>query len=365
MSDRYDNKSLENHPVIKRYIVYYKKLKELKHFNEKTNYSFLFSILYAPFYTISISRQLSVTPHKEIYGDFVNPNNSKELMKLSNEVTLRDAKNFELIKQSGVIEGQKPYRAPIYDNYWQTIKGLYRQGILGFYKGNFMRLVTAATSQRLSISIHWALKERFDFMNHFHILREWLVMSFCDMVCHIGFVIENRYVLQNRQPQFLIYKNIIQFYKRSHYEIFRAAISHFPKNFLFLFGYYLNVIRKDATYTSSMILGSIFSYPYMTAFRRVVCESTSMPGLLPVRYLNTLHAIFLIRKEEGLFKGLYKGFFAYYIGIMIWCWTVPAIASIQYHKRIIEEDDQMFGNDPVFEEIKKRKIQDLQKSSNF
>jgi hypothetical protein len=361
MSGSLDQK-IEDHPRMQRYIVYYKKLKELKLFNEKTNYSFLFSILYAPFYTISISRQLSITPHKEIYGDYVAPNSSKELMKLSNEVTMRDAKNFELIKQSGVIEGQKPYRAPIYDNYWQTIKGLYRQGILGFYKGNFVRLATIATSQRVGISLQWALKERFDFINHFQFLREWGIMSFCDVMTHLGFVLENRYVLQNRQPQFLIYKNALQFYKRSYAEIFRGAGGHIPKNFLFLFGYYLNLLRSDASYTSSVILGSIFSYPYMTAFRRIVCESTSMPGLLPVRYLNTLHAIFLIRREEGLFRGLYKGFFAYLIGISIWCSIVPGIAYMQYHKKQIEDDERIFGNDPVFEEIKKRKLLNLQKS---
>jgi hypothetical protein len=361
MSTLIDGKVIENHPLMNRYITYYKKLKEIKLFNEKSYYSILFSVLYAPFYTIAISRQLSVTPHKQIYGDYVDPKNSKELMKASNELTLRESRNFNLIKSAGVIEGQKPYRAPIYDNYFETIKGLYRQGILGFWKGNLVRLVTTSASQRASITLQWALKERYEMAKHLNFLRDWICMSICDTMCHVGFVLENRYILQNRQPQFLIYKNALQFYKRSNHEIFRGASGHFAKNLLFSIGYYLDMFRADSSYTTSVFLGCLLSYPYLTAFRRIVCESTSMPGLLPARYLNTIHALFLIRREEGIFKGLYKGFTFYMIGMMIWVQLVPGMAYIQYYKRIIEEDEQMFSNDPVFEEIKRRKLSELRK----
>ena len=360
---RDENSQIEKHPLMSRYINYYKKLKDLKLFNIQTFYNFAFSILYAPFYTIAISRQLSVTPHKEIYGDYKPENkNSKELMKLQNELTLREAKNFELIKQSGVIDGQKPYRAPIYDNYLETIKGLYRQGVLSFYKGNLYRLVTNAASQRCAISLQWYLRENYPSMAAVSFLRDWMCMSACDIALHLGFVIENRFILQNRLPTFNIYKNALQLYMRSNQEVFRGAASHILKNFLFLFGFYASSILYKADYLYSVLLGTFCSYPFLTAFRRVVCESSSMPGLLPVRYLNTIHALFLIRKEEGLFKGLYKGFFSYVIGTFIWVAMVPGLARLEYYKQQVKQGENLFENDPVFEEIKRRKIVELKKS---
>lgn len=47
----------------------------------------------------------------------------------------------DLMKASGMVGLNKPYRAPIYRKYWECIQGLYRQGILGFYKGNGIRVL--------------------------------------------------------------------------------------------------------------------------------------------------------------------------------------------------------------------------------
>ncbi len=356
---------IEDHPLMNRYYTYYKKLKELKLFKFQIGYSVLISFITAPFYTIAISRQLSVTPHKEIYGDYQSENkSSKELMKLKNEVTLREAKNFELIKQSKVLEGQKPYRAPIYDNYFETIKGLYRQGILGFYKGNLCRLFFNIISQRASISLNWFFVEKFPMFSSITFLKQLICLSLCEMSLHLFFVAENRFTLQNRTPQFFIYKNIYQFWRRSGRETFRGTPSHLGKNFCYLFGFYLNSYFIIPDISVSMLVGTFFSYPYLTAFRRVVCESTTMPGLLPQRYLNTIHAIFLIRREEGLFRGLYKGFISYFIGTLIWVMTVPILAKLEYHKSVMEHQGDMLENDPIFEEIKKRKLFQLQTSTN-
>lgn len=358
-----DRKAIEDHPVVERYINYYKRLKEVKLFNHTLLWNVASSLIIAPFYTIAISRQLSVTPHKEIYGDYINPKTSKELTKISTEVTLRDARNFELVKQSGVVEGNKPYRAPIYDNYLQTIKGLYQQGILGFYKGNFWRLMTFSSVQRMKITLEWHLKEKYSIFSHLNFLRDFITLSICDMLLHPAFVIENRYILQNRNPQFQIYKNFLKFKLRSFDDFYKGVLSHIPKNFLFLSGFYLYYIfPTQGNFSLGYIIGSIFSYPVLTGLRRITCESSSLPGLLPVRYLNLVHAIFLIRREEGFFRGLYKGFFSYMIAITLWTLIVPANALFTYHLQKQQEEDQYFVNDPVFEEIKKRKLQNLRNS---
>jgi hypothetical protein len=41
---------------------------------------------------------------------------------------------------SGQVGLNKPYRAPVYQTYLECIQGLYKQGILGFYKGNGCRI---------------------------------------------------------------------------------------------------------------------------------------------------------------------------------------------------------------------------------
>lgn len=354
--------NIEGHPIMRKYIFYHKKLKQFHYFNSYVVESVKWSLFSAPFYTIAISRQLSVNSHKDIYGDYVEPSRSKELMKLSNELTLREKKNYELIKSAGVPEGQKPYRAPIYDNYKETIKGLYRQGILGFYKGNYWRLLTTTCSQRLRISFEWFLRERYETFSKFMFFRDWLAFSLCDMAMHTGFVVESRYILQNRIPQFQIYRNIWKFKSRSIHDAWNGVLGHIPKNFFYLLGFYFYYLSPTTGNLSfAIIFGNITSYPIMTAFRRIVCQSTEVPGLIPIRYLNLLHAVFLIRREEGFFRGLYKGFFAHFIGTVIFAMLVPNLAMLNYHKMKIQEDQDLFVNDPIFDEIKKRKMENLKK----
>lgn len=60
----------------------------------------------------------------------------------------------ELMAASGMVGLNKPFRAPVYRTYWECIKGLHNQGILGFYKGNGLRLVHLWMFQYLSTQIH-------------------------------------------------------------------------------------------------------------------------------------------------------------------------------------------------------------------
>ena len=45
-----------------------------------------------------------------------------------------------LYKASGQVGLNKPFRAPIYKSTTEAFTGLYRQGVLGLYKGNGCRL---------------------------------------------------------------------------------------------------------------------------------------------------------------------------------------------------------------------------------
>jgi len=56
-------------------------------------------------------------------------------------IARRPEPRADLIKASGQVGLNKPFRAPVYRTYYECIKGLYKQGIFGFYKGNGLRLV--------------------------------------------------------------------------------------------------------------------------------------------------------------------------------------------------------------------------------
>lgn len=58
----------------------------------------------------------------------------------------------------------------------------------------------------------------------------------------------------------------------------------------------------------------LFMYPFNTAFRRLVCQHTEIPGMIPVRYKSVSHGVHLIFSEEGIL-GLYKGFGLHHISL--------------------------------------------------
>lgn len=90
---------------------------------------------FAPLFTMQVSLQLSVLPHREKYHDtFLNE--KRDLIKAPNEITIQDRRRYELIVKSGVTKGNMPFRAPVYSSYREVFRGLMNQGFLGFYKGN-------------------------------------------------------------------------------------------------------------------------------------------------------------------------------------------------------------------------------------
>jgi len=356
--------TIDNHPIIRRYILYYSKIKETKFWYEIFFHSLKYSFIFSPFATISISRQLSVLPHREIYGDYTPPNkaSSKELIKLENQVTIRDSKNFELIKSAGLLDGQKPYRAPIYENYFETIKGLYRQGLLGLYKGTFWRIFFLIIPMRIRLIFDYHILDHHPNFYKYSFIKDWLIFSIADMICQPAFITENRYVLQNRLPQFQAYSNIFKIRFRSFHEIWVGSHNHIFKNFFMLVGasFFKNTIFPE-NYIACMVASQFFCYPLITCMRRLACQTPDVPGMLPLRYLNLLHALALVRREEGLIRGLYRGFGFHLIFIYLWYDLVFKTSKISHAKNRLKEEEMLLVNDPVFEEIKRRKINELLK----
>ena len=78
--------------------------------------------------------QLSVVGHKNLYSNIIK--NKEGLIKVPTEITTQERLKFEMMIKSGNIDGTRPYTSPVYLTYTESIKSIYNQGILAFYKGN-------------------------------------------------------------------------------------------------------------------------------------------------------------------------------------------------------------------------------------
>ena len=109
------------------------------------------SVFTAPFHAIATSMQLSVIPHLTVYGDVKEsevkkpgvvrsrlegigmieakaPAESKEVLNevKSDIMKMPEKARADLMEASGQVGLNKPYRAPVYRNYWECVQGLYR-----------------------------------------------------------------------------------------------------------------------------------------------------------------------------------------------------------------------------------------------
>lgn len=159
---------------------------------------------------------MSVKPHENLYGAPQRDTDSlkmlseklkmKQLTGTQNKSLIKsnstsNVKIFEsnrrrkLKKLSGSVGKNSPYRAPVYQNYAECIKGLSKQGFLGFYKGNMYRQFGILFTGIGQIQIAHKWKEKsggFAFLSHL------TGAVIADMAFHPLHFIESRYILQNR-----------------------------------------------------------------------------------------------------------------------------------------------------------------------
>ena len=131
---------------------------------------------------------------------------------------------------------------------------------------------------------------------------------------------QSRFILQNRIANFSIYQSIPHFMRkfgRNPRVTMAGANVHLPKNIILSIGG-ADILpgRPQESYMLSNLIGSTLSYPLLTVMRRLHCQTLDTPGMIPIRYTGVFHALKLIKYEEG-FKGLYGGFLAYILVVII------------------------------------------------
>lgn len=90
----------------------------------------------------------------------ITASDEKSLVKSKSDANIKvyeSKRRQKLNKMAGTVGKNEPYRAPVYLTYGECIKSLYRQGVLGFYKGNFYRhinlLGTGVIQSQISIKL--------------------------------------------------------------------------------------------------------------------------------------------------------------------------------------------------------------------
>ena len=104
---------------------------------------------------------------------------------------------------------------------------------------------------------------------------------------------------------------------------------HLPRVLLItLAGYNYFTAANFWTYIGSMMGFQSVAYPFLTIQRRLECQSSDKPGMIPSRYEGAVHAAGLIWREEGI-RGLYRGYIPYMIATGIYWILVPLVAEIK------------------------------------
>jgi hypothetical protein len=125
---------------------------------------------------------MSVLKHQNMYGTPMSDSHAikkmfekvKEAKKIaaSDEKSLVESKSDanikvyeskrrqKLNKMAGTVGKNEPYRAPVYLSYGECIRSLYKQGVLGFYKGNLYRHINLLGSGVIQSQISLKLKHK-------------------------------------------------------------------------------------------------------------------------------------------------------------------------------------------------------------
>ncbi len=206
----------------------------------------------------------------------------------------------------------------MYLNYAETIRGLVKQEVQGFYKGNWIGIIYEGCRTLAKVSlinpVFYSDNIRQKETNlGSKIFVVFAFSSLCDIIIQPFHVMQSRFILQNRLPGFFTYRSIWQYLRQNVHNAsgmfvgWRATI---PTNALFsLATGYASVQSDTWKIVSSFSLSHFLLYPVWTAQRRLECQIKTA-GMIPIRYKNLTHAVRLILQEEGV-KGLYRGGLAY------------------------------------------------------
>lgn len=155
------------------------------------------------------------------------------------------------------------------------MQGLYRQGILGFYKGNAMRMTHILFYEMIRNNVHYfASMDENILKGGSYFMLEYASALFASMFLHPIHFAESRLVLNNRLPNFNSYKSLytLMLTNRMNNGVYRGWTTYIPINFVLAFsGYNYSNSSSPFSYLSRQLLCQTLIYPLVTILRRLEC----------------------------------------------------------------------------------------------
>ena len=145
-----------------------------------------------------------------------------------------------------------------------------------------------------------------------HLFLEFSFMTLVDICTYPILLIQSRFILQNRLPEFSTYKSFRHFLSkhklRIKSECTKGIFSQIPLNIILSSSIFLNLFASNPVKNNfyTLNLASFISYPFTTVMRRLQCQG-EIAGMIPPRYKGMWHGMNLMFIEEGL-KGLWRGY---------------------------------------------------------
>ena len=293
------------------------------------------SPLIAPFYCISVNMQ----------------NLSSFFFQSSKvEITKFDVSDRNISKL-------RPFRVSYYKGYSDTFYDIYRQGILGIYKGNFYRLCFLLGSNQMkyftdgfSTSLP-ALKKIPTFFKDIGFF------SLIDIFLHPLLFIESRYSVQHRRKNYQVYANLLDVIRKSRKEIYNGASVSITRNFLFVLGLNFYFIYPSKYMNIFAVgLAHFLSYPLLTIQRNIIFQSNYVDYFPKSQFKGIMDTFGFIKKNLGI-SFLYRGFFSYSLATILWHLCVPSLAKNKFQQNYMKQTEKAFNeeeedDDEVFEKIK-------------
>lgn len=259
--------------------------------------------LTAPLTTMGVSLQLSPNRLEKFYGDPGSQVSKLELAK-SHELRVQERAYNQVQVSSGMVGSNRPFRAPYYKNYREVFAALAAQGYQGFFKGNGVDCIRfcAVSSSILFfgyLELFKGCKDSF---------KPYLYFSFgvlAELFMQPLHNIQSRYILQNRLPEFRLYKSFYYVFASQHTRLYQGINVIIPKQSL-AFG--LTFLTGNVIHGASLfVLTEFLTYPLDTVQRRLEVQGNEH-SVLPRRYVSNIRwTLSRIYDEEGIFKGFYRG----------------------------------------------------------
>ena len=139
------------------------------------------------------------------------------------------------MKQQKQASMALPFKAPVYRNYFECFNGLQQQGTKGLYKGNGVRSLHVLLFHKLNCDLNHfsetSIPEIVRQIKQVPCAQEFLLSCTVNLFLHPLHLAEARMILQNRLPNFAVYKRAHHVFTLSGSELLRGILMHVPRNF--------------------------------------------------------------------------------------------------------------------------------------